>query len=130
MVGHATRPKVVYSIEQVLQIKVIYRLREELSLQEIRQVLQLLEDKGYEPSLFSLNLLFFNGKLYMLDGQDAVNQKIIELTGKHRGQIVMQPVDPIGDVISSLYKEAERHCILDFDKRLNGTKLSVELLNS
>lgn len=119
------RPQVVYSLSQILQIKIIYRLREELSLQEIRRVLAELEKQGYEPSLFKMNLLFFNGELFLLEGESKVNEKIIQLTGKHRGQIILHKVDPIGDVVEELYKEAQRHHILDFEKRIEGTPIAL-----
>lgn len=119
------RPQVVYTLSQILQIKTIYRLREELSLQEIRKVLDELEKQGYEPSLFRMNLLFFNGELYLLEGESEVNEKIIQLTGKHRGQVILHRVDPIGDVVEELYREAQRHHILDFVKRVEGTPIAT-----
>lgn len=119
------RPQVIYTLSQVLQIKTIYRLREELSLQEIRKVLDELEKRGYELSLFKMNLLFFNGELFLLDGESEVNEKIIQLTGKYRGQIILHKVDPIGNIVEELHREAQKHHILDFEKRVEGTPIAL-----
>lgn len=116
--GHPKHPSVTYTFEQILQIKTIYRLREELSLQEIRKVLDYLERENYKPSLFEMGLLFFNSKLYWVKDENALHKKIIELTGKYRGQIVMQKVDPIGDVFEELRQEAEKHHVWDFNERV------------
>lgn len=116
--GNPKHPTVVYSFEQILQIKTIYRLREELSLQEIRQVISYLKKENYKLCLFKMHLLFFNAKLYWVKDEDDLKQKIIELTGKNRGQIVLQAVEPIGDVLAELREEAEKNRVLDFDKRI------------
>jgi DNA-binding transcriptional MerR regulator len=49
--GNAKHPQVVYSWEQVLEIKTIGRLREKLSLQEIRKVIDFLRAREHKPSL-------------------------------------------------------------------------------
>ena len=66
-VGNPKRPKVIYSLEQILQIKVIERLREQLSLQEIRKVISFLEKREYSPSLFTSKLVLVDSQLYLIE---------------------------------------------------------------
>ncbi|MEP0868840.1 MerR family transcriptional regulator [Trichocoleus desertorum AS-A10] len=123
--GNLKHPKVIYSWEQVLQIKTISRLRESLSLQEIRQVIDYLKRENYNPSLFKMGLLFFNSNLYWVKDEDELKSIVIELTGKNRGQIIIHSVQEIGNVIDELRREAERNQVLDFDKRIQGTPLAI-----
>ena len=109
--GNPKHPRVKYTLEQVLTINTIYRLRERLSLQEIRKVLAYLNERSYRPSLFKASLLFFGEKLYLLE-QDKLNKMLIELSGKHRGQAVMLRIaDPIGDVYEEIQRRAVEHQI-------------------
>ncbi|MFN5501709.1 MAG: MerR family transcriptional regulator, partial [Pseudanabaena sp.] len=62
--GNPKHPKVVYSWQQVLEIKTIERLRENLTLQEIRKVLVFLKEHDYEPSFFAHKLVLVNSQLY------------------------------------------------------------------
>ncbi|MBC6434693.1 MerR family transcriptional regulator [Nostoc sp. HG1] len=55
--GNHQHPKVVYKWQQILEIKTIERLRQKLSLQEIRKVLYFLKSTNYEYSF--LNIVLF-----------------------------------------------------------------------
>ena len=122
--GNLKRPTVIYEIEQVLQIKIIERLREQLSLQEIRKVLEFLQDRNYKPSLFKCNLAVIGEQAYPIEDETKFGHVVLEATGKNKGQIVIHEIGPIGDVIADLKKEAEGH-VLDFDKRTKGTLLEA-----
>jgi DNA-binding transcriptional MerR regulator len=115
--GNPKHPKVVYSWQQVLEIKTIERLREKLSLQEIRKVLEFLKLKEHKPSFFAHSLVFVNSKLYLIEDLQDFGSTVLEASGSNQGQVVIQEVGPVGDVISELCKEAQAHHVLDFDKR-------------
>ena len=125
--GNLKHPVVVYSWSQILEIKTIIRLREKLSLQEVRAVLDYLGKENYKPSLFKMSLLFFNSKLYWVKDQDELRTQIVELTKGHIGQIILHTADPIGDVILEVQKEAQNHKdkVPDFDTRTKGTPLNT-----
>lgn len=120
--GNLKRPTVIYEIEQVLQIKIIERLRERLSLQEIRKVLKFLQDRNYKPSLFKCNLVLIGEQAYLIEDESVFGYVVLEASGKNKGQVVIHEIGPIGDVIADLKREAEGH-VLDFDKRTRGTLL-------
>lgn len=123
--GNSKRPRVVYSVEQVLEIKIIERLRERLSLQEIRKVLHFLREKNYQPSIFSCNLVFIGKQLYLIENMNDFGVRVLEASGKNKGQVVIHEVGSIGDVIAELRNEARQKQILDFDKRAKGTLLEI-----
>lgn len=121
--GNPKHPKVVYSWEKILQIKIIDRLREKLSLQEIRKVLDFLKRREYTPSLFECNLVFIGKQLYLIENWEEFGLKVLEASGKNKGQIAIHEIGAIGEVISEL--QARKDEVLDFDKRAKGTPLEV-----
>jgi DNA-binding transcriptional MerR regulator len=123
--GNPKRPKVIYSAEQIIELKVISRLREKLSLQEIRKVLEFLKSRNYEQSLFSCNLIFVDNQLYLIEDWEKFGMMVLTASGKNKGQVVIHEVGKIGEVISDLRREAEKHHVLDFEKRIQGTPLAV-----
>lgn len=123
--GNPKRPtSVVYTVEQVLQIKIIERLRERLSLQEIRRVLKFLADRGYKPSLFNCNLFMIGNQVYLVENDCDLGIQVREASGKNKGQIVIHDIGPIGDVIAELRKEGSEG-VIDFPKRAQGTLLEA-----
>ncbi|MBW4541661.1 MAG: MerR family transcriptional regulator [Myxacorys chilensis ATA2-1-KO14] len=123
--GNPKRPKVIYSVEQIIELKVISRLREKLSLQEVRKVLEFLKSRNYEQSLFSCNLIFVDDQLYLIEDWEKFGMMVLKASGKNKGQVVIHEIGKIGEVISDLRREAEKHHVLDFEKRIQGTPLAV-----
>ena len=123
-IGNLKRPVVIYTIEQVLQIKIIERLRERLSLQEIRKVLIFIQERNYKPSLFQCNLVLIGEQAYLIEDQSKFGSVVLEASGKNKGQIVIHEIGPIGDIIADLKREARGH-VMDFDKRTKGTLLEM-----
>jgi DNA-binding transcriptional MerR regulator len=123
--GNPKRPSVVYSVEQVIQIKVIQRLREKLSLQEVRKILGFLAERNYAPSLFECQLVLLDGQLYLIEDMKEFGLKVLKASGKNKGQVVIHEIGKIGDVLSDLRKQAHESKVLDFEKRAKGTPLEV-----
>lgn len=123
--GNPKRPQVIYSVEQIIELKVISRLREKLSLQEIRKVLKFLKDRNYEQSLFNCRLIFVDEQLYLIENWEDFGTLVLKASGKNKGQVVIHEIGKIGEVISELKREAEKHRVLDFEKRIQGTPLAI-----
>lgn len=119
--GNSKHPKVVYSWQQVLEIKTIEALGERLSLQEIRKVLKFLEERNHEPSFFIHNLVFVNSQLYLIEDLRDFGLTVLEASGKSKGQVVIHEVGAIGDIMTELTREAKKHHVLDFEKRAGIT---------
>jgi len=126
-IGNPKRPKVFYSGEQVLQLKIIQRLREKLSLQEIRKVIKFLKEREYKPTLFECNLVLVGEQLYLIENWQEFGMMILEASGKNKGQVVIHQIGKIGDVVSTLKKEAASSIVPDFEKRIEGTPLAVSI---
>lgn len=123
--GNPKRPtSVIYTVEQALQIKIIERLRERISLQEIRRVLRFLAKCGYEPSLFNCNLFMIGDQVYLIENECDLGMQVRKASGKNKGQIVIHDIGPIGDVIAELRKEGSEG-VIDFPKRAKGTLLEA-----
>ncbi len=125
--GNPKHPIVIYDWEKILQIKIIERLREKLSLQEIRKVLEFLKKRGYKPSLFSCKLVFIDKQLYLIETWEKFGNLVLEASGANKGQIVIHEIGSIGGVVAELRQEAEKHHVLDFKKRAKGTPLEEAL---
>lgn len=121
--GHPRHPAVRYSAEQILEIQLIKRLREKISNQEIKQALEYLKTRNYDPSLFKIKLLSFNSKLYWLEQEGDLKKIVMRLTEESEDQIMMFTIEPIGDVASELWEEARSSEVLDFEKRIGSTTL-------
>ncbi|MDJ0682527.1 MAG: hypothetical protein QNJ18_22025, partial [Xenococcaceae cyanobacterium MO_167.B52] len=115
--GNRKRPKVVYTWKQVLELKTIERLSENLSLQEIRKVLDFLRERDYETTFFKHSLVFVNSQLYLVEDLENFGLTVLEASGKNKGQAVIREVGAVGDIITELWEEAQKHQVLDFDKR-------------
>ena len=119
--GNRKHPKVIYTWKQVLEIKTIERLREKLSLQEIRKVLSFLRERDYKTTFFEHNLVFVNSQLYLVEDLENFGLTVLEASGKNKGQVVIREVGAVGDIIAELWEEAQKHQVLDFDKRAGVT---------
>ncbi len=84
-----TSPKaeVFYSWEQILEIRTIARLRQYLSFQRIRRIIQYFEDHGFERSLRDKHLLIKNGKVTWVRPDGSIAPQMIELQGKRESQV-------------------------------------------
>lgn len=123
--GNPKRPKVFYSWEQLLQLTVIERLRERLSLQEIRKVLDFLKERDYSPSLFDCKLVFIESKLYLIENWEDFGHVVLEASGKNKGQVVISSIGKIGDITAELRERAEENHVPDFSQRTQGTPLAM-----
>lgn len=124
--GNQKHPKVIYAWKQVLEIKTMERLRENLSLQEIRKVLSFLRERNYKTKFFEHNLVFINSQLYLVEDWQNFGLTILEASGKNKGQVVIREVGAVGDIITELWEEAQRHQVLDFDKRAGAIPKAVQ----
>ena len=125
-IGNRKHPKVIYSWRQVLEIKTIERLRENLSLQEIRKVLGFLRERDYKATFFEHSLVFVNSQLYLVEDLQNFGLTILEASGKNKGQVVIREVGAVGDIITELWEEAQKHQVLDFDKRAGVTSKAFQ----
>ncbi|WP_017297369.1 hypothetical protein [Nodosilinea nodulosa] len=94
-VGQSPRLEVLYSWEQILEIRAISRLRQHLSFQTIRKILQYFEDHGVGCTLRDKHLVIGSHGVSWVRSETAAPQ-IIHLVGhgcSTMGQFVLAPLD-------------------------------------
>lgn len=115
-IGNPKRPTVIYTWQQVLELRTLVKLREQISLQEIRKVIDYLKESDFGPSLFDKVLLFWNKQLCWVTRGELGNQ-IITLSKGNCGQTVFQLLVDMADIVQGLWDCADRSNVLDFEKR-------------
>jgi hypothetical protein len=83
-----------------------------------------LREVQFESSLFDKFLIFSGENLYWI-GSNELGEKIIALSGKNKGQLVLKAVHPIGQIRDDLKQQAERKNVTDFDKRAGHAPVEV-----
>ncbi len=106
--GSESHPVVLYSLDQVLELRVIAALRTQLSMQEIRKVVNYIREHGFDTALSGKFLIFYGEQLYWICSDESLQETIIKLTGKNRGQVILKAIHPIGDILSDLQEEIKR----------------------
>ena len=90
------RLEVFYSWEQILEIRAIARLRQYLSFQTIRKILQYFEDHGFERSLRNKQLIIKNGTVTWVRPSSNIAPEMVQLHGKRdsqTGQLVLTTLE-------------------------------------
>lgn len=114
-IGGSKHPVVLYSWEQLLELRVIAKLRDRLSLQQIRQVIKFLRDSGYEDGLYNKPLLFINSSLCLQTDKDELGRRLaMEVLGSHSGQLVFDWIDPLGKLDEEVAAEAQNNPAIYF----------------
>lgn len=91
-VGDSPRTEVLYSWEQILEIRAISRLRQHLSFQTIRKILQYFDDHGVGRTLRDKHLIINHHGVSWVQPGTAV----VHLVGhgcSFMGQFVLAPVE-------------------------------------
>ncbi|NMF82805.1 hypothetical protein [Nodosilinea sp. P-1105] len=116
--GLPQRPTVLYSWEQILEIRAISRLRQHLSFQAIRKIIQYFDDHGFDRSLRDKHLIIGpTGVTWICPGSHATPQ-LIYLAGKRNspmGQFVLAPLDPYDASSSGVISETKGAKVIDID---------------
>jgi DNA-binding transcriptional MerR regulator len=94
--GLSPKSEVLYSWEQILEIRAIARLRQYLSFQAIRKIIQYFEDHGFEPSLRDKHIVVKDGQVTWVQPSSSLVPQVIQLCIKgdrQVGQLVLAPLE-------------------------------------
>ena len=115
--GQPPRIEVLYSWDQVLEIRAISRLRQHLSFQTIRKIIQYFDDHGFGRSLRDKHLII-NGHGVSWVRSDSTVPQVIHLVG-HRcspmGQFVLAPLDSLDLGLPSLAANLKTQNVVDLE---------------
>ena len=116
--GSKGRPICLYTWEQLLELRIINHLRQDASLQQLRQAKEYLKNVGDTESLASKTLVAVNNKIYLISNRFGEIEKLfVEISGKNQGQVVIHSLLKVSEVVKEIWKEAEKAKIVDFASR-------------
>jgi len=119
-IGNLKHPVVLYIWEQLLELRAIAKLRDSLSLQQIRQVIKFLRESGYEDGLYNKPLLFINSSLCLATEKNELGARLaMEVLGNHSGQLVFDWIDPLGQLDKEVEEDARTNPAIDFESFKN-----------
>ena len=116
--GNSKKPTVIYSWEQVLEIRAINDLRQKISLQTVRNIVKFLDESGFDTSLRNKHLVIANDQVFwvMPDWSDMpCVMKVADKKNKGLGQFVLIVLPPIADIIKAVWETAKESKIVDFE---------------
>ncbi|MGL4503339.1 MAG: MerR family transcriptional regulator [Planktothrix sp.] len=112
-IGKGKRPTVIYTFTQILEIRAIGKLREQVSLQTVRKIVEKFNDQ----SLANKSLIVINGEVYQyLTG--TLENVAMQLSGENKGQftmldvLIIPPLQSYADEVLDLAKKSK---IIDFN---------------
>jgi DNA-binding transcriptional MerR regulator len=120
--GNNGRPTVVFSWEQLLEIRAIKNLRkEDVSLQTVRKIIKFLDESGYDNSLRDKQLVVVGDEVFWIkqDWSDFGENipTTVKVAGKNNqevGQYVLLVIPPLTDIVSDIWEAAKRSEVVDF----------------
>jgi DNA-binding transcriptional MerR regulator len=116
--GNSKKPTVIYSWEQLLEIRTIANLRKQISLQMVRQLVAFLDTHGLDPTLHDKHLVATPDEVFLVnpDWSDLPQvMKVADREGKGVGQLVLLVLPPLSTVVEDLWKAAADSKVVDFE---------------
>lgn len=113
----------VYSYRKILELKAISKLRENLSLQTIRKVINFLEENAEDSRLACNDLIVINDCVYWLEPE-----LIVQILGSNPGQILhfeFATIPSLDKLSSEVFNTAENSKVIDFESFKSRARLAV-----
>jgi len=121
-IGKSRKPTVVYTWEQVLEIRAIKHLRQEISLQTVRRVVNFLNESGFDDSLRNKQLVVIDDEVFWIrpDWQDFPEKmpstvKVAGSQGKGVGQYTLLVIPALTEIVNEVWKAAKESETVDFE---------------
>jgi DNA-binding transcriptional MerR regulator len=121
-IGKSRKPTVLYTWEQVLEIRAIKHLRQEISLQTVRSIVNFLNEGGFDDGLRDKQLVVIDDEVFWirLDWQDFPEKmplavKVAGSEGKSVGQYTLLVIPGLTEIVNEVWKAAKDSEIIDFE---------------
>ena len=132
-IGNPKRPlQIAYSVEQVIDLKIVSMLRPRMSLKGAVEVTLFVRGAGYRESVFQIPLATVNGEMMRTScwteaglHDDSFGRKVLEVARSNKGRVTVHDIGMIGNVLGAIREAAVGADVLDFEKRIKGTLLEV-----
>lgn len=116
--GKTRKPTVIYSWEHVLEIRAIKSLRQEISLQTVRKIIDFLNKEGFEEQLRDKKLVVLDDEVYWIMPDWSDLPKIMKVADKRNrgiGQYMLITIPSLGEVVNEVWQAAENSEVIDFE---------------
>ena len=116
--GNPKKPTVIYTWEQVLEIRAIKNLRKEISLQTVRKIIDFLDQSGFDDSLRDKKIVVLDEEVYwvMPDWSDMPRvMKVASKDNKELGQFVLVVIPPLVSVVEEVWQAAQTSGVINFE---------------
>lgn len=121
-IGKSRKPTVIYTWEQILEIRAIKHLRQEISLQSVRKIIEFLDKSGFDDSLRDKQLIVIDDEVFWIrqDWKDFPDQmpsaiKVVGKSGKGIGQHVLLVIPALSEIVNEIWEAAKKSEVIDFD---------------
>lgn len=121
-IGVGKKPIVLYTWEQLLEIRAIRDLRKEISLQTVRSIVDFLNHSGVDDTLRDKQLVVVEDEVFWvkLDFSDigqisAAVQRVASKKKKGIGQYVLLVIPPLANIVAEIWETAQQSNVIDFE---------------
>jgi DNA-binding transcriptional MerR regulator len=120
--GDSRGSKSFYSWEQIIELRIIYRLREDASMQKIREALESLKGLDFKDCLSGEKaIIAFDNHVYLVDEKEMF---ALLLSGKQKYQLVM--TFSIRNIVEDVEEQAIKNNIVAFSLKRDGKYMGVQ----
>lgn len=122
---------VLYTWEQLLEIRAIKNLRKEVSLQTIRKIIEFLNRHGIDDSLRDKQLVVLDDEVFWVrnDWKDFSEQmpSVLKVASKKKGvgQYVLLVIPSLGNIVKEIWEAAQESDYVDFESFRQRAKVSA-----
>lgn len=116
--GNPKKPTVIYTWEQVLEVRAIHDLRQQTSLQMVRKIVEFLDEHGLDPKLHDKHLVVAHDEVFLVmpDWSDLPQvMKVGDRNNQGVGQMVMLVLPPLTHIIDDVWAAAQASDVVNFD---------------
>ena len=127
-IGVSKKPVVIYTWEQVLAIRAIKDLKQEISLQTIKKIIDFLNKEGCDDSLRDKQLIIVNDDVFWIqnDWSDVLSViKVASSKGKYVDQYVLLVIPTLIQVVKEVWEVAQKSHAIDFESFTQRAKATL-----
>ena len=122
-ISKSRKPTVIYTWEQILEIRAIKHLRQEISLQTVRKIVEFLNKSGFDDNLRYKQLVVVDDEVFWIqqDWQDFPEKmpSAMKVGGrssdKSVGQYVLLVIPALTEIVNEIWEAARTSEVIDFD---------------
>ncbi|MGB7444585.1 MAG: MerR family transcriptional regulator [Coleofasciculaceae cyanobacterium] len=121
-IGKSRKPTVIYTWEQILEIRAIKHLRQEISLQAVRKIVEFLNESGFDDSLRDKQIVVIDNEVFWIrqDWQDFPEKmpsavKVAGRSGRGVGQYLLLVIPTLIEIVNEVWEAARKSEVIDLN---------------